>query len=122
MNKGFAKYIDKKKALDYLHYPAPIAETLSNPELDSAAKVIRNLNNPKLLDDDFDVNAQNGTQNTENGIKKSPDGQSTAFAADTRRETAANVIDKNFICKTKCGKYTERSTKFLCEQERACSC
>lgn len=40
--------MDKEKALDYLHHSAPIAEALSNPELDSAANIVRDFRNPKL--------------------------------------------------------------------------
>ena len=40
INKGLATYINKEKALDYLHHSAPIAEALSNPKLYSAAKVV----------------------------------------------------------------------------------
>ncbi len=46
--KGYARYINKEKALDYLHHSAPIAEALSNPKLDSAAKVVQNFDNPSV--------------------------------------------------------------------------
>ncbi|MBQ9203486.1 MAG: hypothetical protein IJ155_04500 [Prevotella sp.] len=36
INKGFLRYVDKEKALNYLHLSAPIAEASNNPELDSA--------------------------------------------------------------------------------------
>lgn len=48
IEKGYATYINKRKALDYLHYPAPIAETLSSPRLDSAAKIVENFENPTI--------------------------------------------------------------------------
>ena len=48
IEKGHATYINKRKALDYLHYPAPIAETLSSPRLDTAAKIIENFENPAI--------------------------------------------------------------------------
>ena len=47
-NKGYATYIDKEKALNYLHHSAPIAEALSNPRLISTTKVIQNFENPKI--------------------------------------------------------------------------
>ena len=47
INKGFATYINKEKALSYLHHSAPIAEALSSPELDSAANIINNFENPE---------------------------------------------------------------------------
>ncbi|WP_314283457.1 hypothetical protein [Prevotella pallens] len=48
INKGFATYINKEKALNYLHHSAPIAEALSNSRLSSAAKIIKDCHNPKL--------------------------------------------------------------------------
>ena len=48
INKGFATYINKEKALNYLHHSAPIAEALSNSRLSSAAKIIKDFHNPKL--------------------------------------------------------------------------
>ena len=48
IEKGHATYINKRKALDYLHYPAPIAETLSSPRLDTAAKIVENFENPAI--------------------------------------------------------------------------
>ena len=48
INKGFATYINKEKALNYLHLSAPIAEAAENSELSSAAKIIKDFHNPKL--------------------------------------------------------------------------
>lgn len=48
LNKGLARYVDKEKALDYLHHAAPIAVTSDNQELSSAAKVVKDFENPKL--------------------------------------------------------------------------
>ena len=56
INKGYARYINKEKALDYLHHSAPIAEALSNPKLDSAAKVVKEFKNPKDSDMKSDGN------------------------------------------------------------------
>ena len=47
-NRGLATYIDKEKALDYLHHSALNAEALSNPRLISTTKVIQNFQNPKI--------------------------------------------------------------------------
>ena len=47
-NKGFATYINKEKALDYLHLSAPIAEASDKPELSSVANVINNFENPSI--------------------------------------------------------------------------
>ena len=45
---GKLEYVDKEKALNYLHRSAPIAEALSNPRLISTTKVIQNFENPKI--------------------------------------------------------------------------
>lgn len=49
INKGYATYINKEKALDYLRISAPIAEAQDNQELVSAAKVVENFKNPEVL-------------------------------------------------------------------------
>lgn len=72
INKGYMTYVDKEKALNYLHHSAlravtsdssrlssedpavlshqsaPIAATAANAEFSSAAKVVENFENPKL--------------------------------------------------------------------------
>ena len=49
INKGFATYINKKKALAFLfHQSAPIAETAAKEELSSATKVVNSFNNPNV--------------------------------------------------------------------------
>jgi hypothetical protein len=47
-NRGLATYIDKEKALDYLHHSALNAEALSNPRLIFTANIIQNFQNPKI--------------------------------------------------------------------------
>ena len=69
INKGYMRFVDKKKALNYLHLSAPIAEasdnaelfieelqphagtTIKSEELSSAAKVIQDFENPKVSDE-----------------------------------------------------------------------
>ena len=48
INKGFATYINKEKALDYLHHSALKAVTSDSQELISAANVVRNFENPGI--------------------------------------------------------------------------
>ena len=48
INKGFATYINKEKALDYLHHSALKAVTSDSQELVSAANVVRNFENPGI--------------------------------------------------------------------------
>lgn len=51
INKDYMRFVDKKKALNYLHLSAPIAEASDNAELSSAAKVIQDFENPKVSDE-----------------------------------------------------------------------
>lgn len=46
INGGKMKFVDKEKALNYLHLSAPIAEASDNAELLSAAKVVKEFENP----------------------------------------------------------------------------
>ena len=49
-NKFDETYIDKEKALNYLHLSAPIAEASNNQELVSATNIVKNFENPTVLD------------------------------------------------------------------------
>lgn len=49
LNSGKLRYVDKKKALNYLHLSAPIAEASENSELSSAAKVVDKFGNPTKI-------------------------------------------------------------------------
>lgn len=91
INKGFATYINKEKALNYLHHSAPIAEALSSPRLDSvdnskplshqsapiaataageelnsAAKIVENFENPNISDEKFNKEAENSYRIADN--------------------------------------------------------
>ncbi len=65
INKGFATYINKEKALDYLHLSAPIAEASDKQELSSAAKIVESFENPTVESE----NTLENTQESENGIR-----------------------------------------------------
>ena len=47
INRGYLRYVDKKKALNYLHSVAPIAAASDNRELLSAANIINDFENGK---------------------------------------------------------------------------
>lgn len=47
-DKGFATYVDKEKALNYLHHSALNTEALSNPRLISVTNIIQNFENPTI--------------------------------------------------------------------------
>ncbi len=48
INQGYTTYINKEKALNYLHHPALYAGNLSSQELSLATNIIKNFENPPL--------------------------------------------------------------------------
>lgn len=54
INKGYATFINKEKALDYLHFSErSISEASDNQELVSTANIIRNFENPNVLEENL---------------------------------------------------------------------
>ena len=51
INEGKGLYYNKEKALTYLRHSTPIVETTDKQELDSAAKIVNSIDNPKLSDE-----------------------------------------------------------------------
>lgn len=49
IERGLATYINKEKALNYLHHSALSAEALSSSRLSSAAKIVKDFENPKIV-------------------------------------------------------------------------
>ncbi len=54
---GKLRYVDKEKALNYLRISAPIAEASDNSELNSAAKIVKNFENPQIPRESFSENS-----------------------------------------------------------------
>lgn len=48
IERGFANYINKEKALDYLHHSVLETEALSNPRLSSITKIVESFENPSV--------------------------------------------------------------------------
>ena len=59
INKGFGKYYNKEKALEYLHLAAPIAAASDNQELSDATKIVQDFQNPPILEDESSQNVAN---------------------------------------------------------------
>ena len=59
INKGYMRFVDKEKALDYLHLSAPIAEALDSSKLSDATKIVENFENP-IIDSEI---TRNGSVN-----------------------------------------------------------
>ncbi|EJX06990.1 hypothetical protein EVA_04900, partial [gut metagenome] len=53
INKGYATYISKEKALDYLRIPAPIAGAQDSQELSTATKLVKEFENPSIGDENL---------------------------------------------------------------------
>jgi len=54
VNKEMMTYVDKEKALVYLYLAAPIAAASDKEELNSAANIIKEFQNPKLPKENYD--------------------------------------------------------------------
>ena len=59
IKKGFGKYYNKEKALEYLHLAAPIAAASDNQELSDATKIVQDFQNPPLPVDESSQNVEN---------------------------------------------------------------
>lgn len=72
INNGFVTYMDKEKALNYLHLSAPIAEASNSQELSHATKIVKNFKNPTLEEGKIieTVQEQGDTLNTDIRIMK----------------------------------------------------
>ncbi len=57
IKRGFATYINREKALNYLHHSALKAVTSDNQELISAANIVRNFENPSV---EAEINLRSG--------------------------------------------------------------
>ena len=64
INKGFATYINKEKALNYLYLSAPIAEAAENSELSSAAKIVKDFVNPNIGEEKTSLHGKIDPQDT----------------------------------------------------------
>lgn len=62
INHNMMKYVDKEKALNYLHLSAPIAEASDNSELYSAANIVRNFENPKKNEEKYSLKDEDRKQ------------------------------------------------------------
>ena len=59
LNNGYATYINKEKALNYLHLATPIVAASNNQELVSATKVVETFENPPIVEQ---KNAEEGSR------------------------------------------------------------
>lgn len=66
INKGFTRYVDKEKALSYLHLAAPIAAASNSQELNDAANIVRNFRNPQVSEKNFREGDGVGVGNVQN--------------------------------------------------------
>lgn len=53
IERGFANYINKEKALDYLHHSVLETEALSNPRLSSITKIVEKFENSNIADENM---------------------------------------------------------------------
>lgn len=59
IERGLATYINKEKALNYLHHSALYAEALSSSRLDSATKIVESFENPNIEEENVSQDNKN---------------------------------------------------------------
>lgn len=64
IERSLATYINKEKALRYLHHPALSAEALSNSRLSSAAKIVKDFVNPNIGEEKTSLQGKIDPQDT----------------------------------------------------------
>ena len=101
INKGFATYINKEKALNYLYLSAPIAEAAENSELSSAAKIVKDFVNPVIKDENLlrdDTDTLSDIDSEENAPFANDAARSHAFDKEVNEQfnrELAELTEKN---------------------------
>ncbi|MBP5480001.1 MAG: hypothetical protein J6Y15_11650, partial [Bacteroidaceae bacterium] len=82
--RGYATYIDKKKALNYLYSSAPIAATPNNKELYDAANVVKSFDEAKFWNDYNTSQTKNNASVSanNNNLQSAVDNSGVNFSAD----------------------------------------
>lgn len=97
INKGFGKYYNKEKALEYLHLAAPIAAASDNQELSDATKIVQDFQNPPLPVDESSQNDANATPGEQ---KYSIYGGNKGYVGYSMSKRAANAREEGRFPKT----------------------
>lgn len=106
-NSGYATYINKEKALNYLYLSAPIAEAANNAELSSATKIVEDFENPTLSAED--ISSRKGVDPAEEESKEgsvSTDAQGNPLNEDGTLKTekvnsVSELTDEDFTNPTR---------------------
>ena len=100
--RGYATYIDKKKALNYLYSSAPIAATPNNKELYDAANVVKSFDEAKFWNDYNTSQTKNNASVSanNNNLQSAVDNSGVNFSADENepfeRDAAGRPIQPRF--------------------------
>ena len=96
INKGFATYINKEKALNYLRISAPIAEAQDSQELISAANIVKNFENPVFSVEN--LRGGNGAlTDDELSLANDPAAKMTGRQTRTARQHSAGHLQKGNV-------------------------
>lgn len=87
INKGFATYINKEKALNYLHHSALEAVTSDKKELSSATNIVRNFENPNISDE----NLRDGE---DKNVKYRSLGEKRQISQDAAKKTVSDLASR----------------------------
>ncbi len=97
IEKGFSTYINKEKALGYLHHSVLKTEALSSQRLSSVAKIIENFKNPSIGEEKYHFAEEVGLTETDSkymdALNKGDMETAKRIAVD---ETLADVRDWRF--------------------------
>ena len=95
INKGQLTYVDKEKALNYLHLAAPIAAASDNQKLSLAANVINGFKNPKLSGENLRQQRENSITEEMQSIKTKAQSDGTFMLAPNGEPT--NLTERQWL-------------------------
>ena len=95
INKGQLTYVDKEKALNYLHLAAPIAAASDNQKLSLAANVINGFKNPKLSGENLRQQRKNSITEEMQSIKTKAQSDGTFMLAPNGEPT--NLTERQWL-------------------------
>ena len=95
INKRQLTYVDKEKALNYLHLAAPIAAASDNQKLSLAANIINGFKNPKLSGENLRQQRKNSITEEIQSIKTKAQSEGTFMLAPNGEPT--NLTERQWL-------------------------
>ena len=95
INRGQLTYVDKEKALNYLHLAAPITAASDNQKLSLAANIINGFKNPKLSGENLRQQRKNSITEEMQSIKTKAQSDGTFMLAPNGEPT--NLTERQWL-------------------------